>query len=139
MVFKKGHIVSEETKRKISLSKIPWNKGRHDLINTWNKGKKILAETGEKNYNWKGGKSIDRYIRILMRDHPKADCKGYVYEHIVVMEKSLGRLLQDKECIHHLNENPKDNRIENLILCKNSSEHMTKFHKLRHKQNGQFE
>lgn len=34
----------------------------------------------------------------------------------VVMEKHLGRLLTKDEHVHHINENPLDDRLENLKL-----------------------
>lgn len=37
-------------------------------------------------------------------------------EHIMVMEKYLGRKLYPYEVIHHLNGNRQDNRIENLSV-----------------------
>ena len=37
-------------------------------------------------------------------------------EHRIVMEKYLGRALEKDEVIHHCNDKPKDNRIENLEL-----------------------
>ncbi len=44
-------------------------------------------------------------------------------EHVLIMEQHLGRKLLPGESIHHLNGIRTDNRIENLYLCKNKSEH----------------
>lgn len=37
-------------------------------------------------------------------------------EHVVVMEKSIGRRIAVNECVHHLNHIKSDNRLENLQL-----------------------
>ena len=48
------------------------------------------------------------------------------------MEKELGRKLTPQEHVHHKNENPKDNRIENLeILSKSEHIKIHKPHKVR--------
>lgn len=42
--------------------------------------------------------------------------KGWIYEHIVLAEKNLGRYLRDDEEVHHLDLNPKNNRLDNLLV-----------------------
>lgn len=37
-------------------------------------------------------------------------------EHRLVMEKSIGRFLNENEVVHHIDENPRNNSIENLRL-----------------------
>lgn len=56
------------------------------------------------------------YIKLYQPDHPRADGKGYVHEHTLVMEKHIERYLEDNEVVHHINEQKNDNRIENLQL-----------------------
>lgn len=73
----------------------------------------------EKNAAWKGGITRHKKGYVLRRapDHPRAAHNhGYVFEHILVMEKILGRYLIDEEKIHHKNAIKDDNRPENLEL-----------------------
>lgn len=74
---------------------------------------------GDKSHRWKGGQFIDTdgYRKIRVENHPrKRNYNGVVYiaEHILVMEKHLGRYLEKDEVVHHINRNRLDNRIENL-------------------------
>jgi DNA-directed RNA polymerase subunit RPC12/RpoP len=85
--------------------------------------------TGENNPFWKGGVSINTagYRMVRCPGHPRATKRGsYVQEHILVMERHIGRYLEESEVVHHKNGNRQDNRIENLQLM-TSSEH-TRFH-----------
>ena len=80
--------------------------------------------SGESHYRWNGGVTWGRgYKMILIKDHPKANKDGYVYEHRYIMEQSLGRFLTEDEVVHHKDLNPLNNNIENLLLLENESEH----------------
>ena len=72
-------------------------------------------KNGSSNPNWKGGKvkHSKGYVYIsVFRDGKQK----YVFEHVLVMERILGRRLLDSENVHHLNGLKDDNRPENLEL-----------------------
>ena len=77
---------------------------------------------GEDNNNWKGGRRVtkDGYISILLRKSdfflPMANKNKYVLEHRLVMAKSLGRLLEGFELVHHIDGNRSNNVLPNLQL-----------------------
>jgi HNH endonuclease len=85
----------------------------------------ITIKTGRESSAWKGGRIIDHqgYVWLYAKHHPRAH-NGYVREHILLMEKHLGRAIEQRELIHHINGNKKDNRIENLELM-TAREHMS--------------
>lgn len=60
------------------------------------------------------------YKMLLRKDHPNADSKGYVREHILVMEDHLGRHLRDGEVVHHKDEDKLNNSLSNLELMLDS-------------------
>lgn len=104
-----GRKFSDEFKKKISNAQ---------------KGKRL----GQKSSSWRGGRHhrLDGYTLVKVYDHPNS-INNYIFEHRLVMEKHLGRLLKNDEVVHHINGNRSDNRLENLKLFKNSAEH-NKFH-----------
>jgi len=87
-------------------------------------GLKMRECKGKNHPCWKGGRGIKSgYWTVYAPNHPRALNIGRVWEHILVMEKHIGRYIDKSEPIHHINGNRLDNRIENLYLCKDSSEH----------------
>jgi len=70
----------------------------------------------------------NKYIQVHCPYHPYADKKGYVYEHKLVVEKKIKRFLLKTEVVHHIDKDPSNNNIDNLMLFKNNSEHI-KFHR----------
>ncbi len=66
--------------------------------------------------------SAGKYFYAFVPEHPKANKHGYVYEHRIIMENSIRRLLRSNEVVHHKNGDGKDNRIDNLELL-TASEH----------------
>lgn len=56
------------------------------------------------------------YIQVPAKTHPRANGKGYVGEHVLVMEKKLGRLLAADEVAHHKDYDKMNNEPDNLQL-----------------------
>lgn len=73
---------------------------------------------GGSNANWKGGRTTHKrgYVMVWAPKHPRAARGRYVFEHILVMEESIGRCLIEGETVHHRNGVRSDNRIRNLEL-----------------------
>jgi len=72
---------------------------------------------------WRSNKLANRkkvivggYIRVYRPSHPKVAKSGYIGEHILVMEASLSRHLKANEMVHHKDNNPSNNYINNLQL-----------------------
>lgn len=92
--FEPGHAVSAETKAKLS------------------------AVRKRRGYEFGGSerKGNRGYIVVYCPEHPRANAAGEVPKHTLIMERHLGRYLEDDEVVHHINHVRDDNRIENLQI-----------------------
>jgi hypothetical protein len=62
------------------------------------------------------------YVLVWQPDHPR-NHMGWVFEHILVMEASLGRYLTEKERVHHEDRDRTNNTLGNLKLLATQSDH----------------
>ena len=67
---------------------------------------------GDKGTSWRGGRCHlkNGYVAVYV------DSRHYKFEHVLVMEKKLGRELFEGENVHHRNGVRNDNRPKNLEL-----------------------
>jgi hypothetical protein len=72
---------------------------------------------GKDSHSWRGGvvRTSTGYVLEHRPDHPHADSYGYVRQHRLVVEQTIGRVLLPTEHVHHINGIKDDNRPENLI------------------------
>lgn len=67
-------------------------------------------------------KNSNGYVWVYRPGHPHAMSNGYVYKHRIVMERHLGRYLDDDEQVIHRDGNKSNNKIKNLILMREESD-----------------
>jgi HNH endonuclease len=81
---------------------------------------------GEANRLWKGGRNTShhKYVLVLSPDHPHANRKGYVSEHVLVATKALGHALPPNAVVHHHDKNGFNNAPDNLVICENAAYHV---------------
>jgi hypothetical protein len=73
-------------------------------------------------WTWTGHCSFSKkYIAVRCPEHPRAWSNGYMLEHILIAENTLGRLLDTDEVVHHLDGNGKNNSPDNLKVLKRSA------------------
>jgi hypothetical protein len=63
------------------------------------------------------------YLHSYCPEHPRANNVGYVYTHVLVAEKKLGRYLTSDECVHHVDRDKFNNSPDNLIVFKTVADH----------------
>ncbi len=68
------------------------------------------------------------YKYIYSPDHPHKGQNNCVYEHVLNAEKKLGRYLKDGECVHHIDENKKNNNPNNLMVFDSIASHSAFHH-----------
>ena len=129
-------INNSEKFKAANRNRIPWNKNPSEKIREQLRnsciGRKRPTSRREKHYHWNGGIwNFNGYRYILKPEHPRAKSKkGYVAEHVLAMEKKLGRYLLPNEVVHHINEHKQDNRLRNLRLFQSNAEHIKQHKKI---------
>jgi HNH endonuclease len=85
------------------------------------KGKRMGVESSR----WKGGLQMrnGRLNRLVGSGHPMATASGYVLEYRLVMAEKLGRFLDVREHVHHIDMDHTNNDPDNLALV-TASQHM---------------
>lgn len=116
--------ISDIQKGKHHSPKTEFKKGNHPNTE-FKKGERCR----EKHPNWKGGiyHSKGRFY-ILSPFHPFRSKTNYAIRSHLIIEKAIGRYLTSEEVVHHINNNPSDDRIENLKIL-TRSEH-ARYHNL---------
>ena len=92
----------------------------------WNKGRKSPETSGANSSSWTGGRHIDYHGYVMIHvGEPEGGSKSkwehYRKEHIVVMEKHIGRTLIKGEAVHHIDGNKQNNILSNLYLATNAT------------------
>jgi len=87
---------------------------------------RIGAARGHRNTWWRGGRLVDAdgYILVYCPDHPHRSAHNKVREHRLVMEKKLGRFLDPKEVVHHIDGNRANNHPDNLAMFRSNADHL---------------
>ena len=67
----------------------------------------------------------NKYLAVLMPEHHRARKDGYVYLHQLQAERLLGRDLFDGECVHHKDGDKYNNSLDNLLVFKTNSDHVS--------------
>lgn len=129
-------VCGKHVKKYVSPSRI----GTIDTLQFCGRTCKGKHQTGPMHPRWIGRQTDkDGYVYVHCKGHPNANKDGLVYEHRIVMERSLGRYLEKEEVVHHKNGVVSDNRRSNLELFANNGAHKKHHDLMRQKgNNGRF-
>lgn len=95
------------------------------------------SQKGNLNPSWKGGIVKNGYGYLIFRipEGHEFYCMKNSNEHVLlhrlIMAEHLQRPLKKEEIVHHINEDIRDNRIENLMLLNCKRKHTILHNKLR--------
>ena len=88
--------------------------------------------TGPGNPAWKGGVMLVSskgnyqrgvYVRCPQEYRAMGRRDGWILQHRLMVAQVIGRMLTTAESVHHVNHDPRDNRLANLMLFANNSDH----------------
>jgi hypothetical protein len=65
-----------------------------------------------------------RYVRVYAPDHTRANRRGWVYEHVFVAQRALGKPLRRGAEVHHVDGDTRNNDPRNLVICHDRAYHM---------------
>jgi len=84
---------------------------------------------GENNSKWNGGITVDKkgYNRMMVFGLEQKGLSKYRLQHIVVVERYIGRQLNNSEVVHHIDGIKKNNDPSNLYLFQTGGDH-TAYH-----------
>jgi hypothetical protein len=81
---------------------------------------KSLSKSGSDSHNWKGGRTNSSHGYVVVTD----ESGEKIYEHILVAQRILGRVLRffgvgdgNNEVVHHIDGDKKNNAPKNLLIC----------------------
>jgi len=116
-------IVNDKTKGWTKGVPVSYVRGHHN---------RVKNKRGSESHNWKGGRSKSSHGYVVVWD----DAGEKIYEHILVAQRILGRVLRffgvghaNNEVVHHIDGNKKNNAPKNLLICTHSY-HTSLHHRL---------
>lgn len=80
------------------------------------------GHSGKNSPSWQGGRKLKRKndpkssVLIYNPSHPNCNRDGYICEHRLIVEESIGRYLEKTELIHHIDCDHSNNDIINLDI-----------------------
>lgn len=79
---------------------------------------KFRRHRGCHSHKWRGGRYVspDGYVFVHRPEHPNSGPNGYVSEHRLVVAETIGRPLNPREQVHHIDGNKANNHISNLVV-----------------------
>lgn len=83
----------------------------------------VLKHNKENDNEYSNFVFTGKYLAVQRPAHHKARIDGYVYIHQLQAEKKLGRQLNKRECVHHIDENKYNNALDNIMVFKTKSDH----------------
>lgn len=131
-LFKQGHRIAEIQRRTGKCRPFIVKVLREAGLKSSKKNMSYSRGKGSESKRWDGGRHVawNGYVRIKMPEHPRAGANGYVWEHIVVAEKKIGRGLKyfgksdpRNEEVHHKDDDKTNNNPDNLEIMSSAEKH----------------